>query len=209
MNRHILLASATLLTALAACGPVNRSVNTVKAPTIQSTQIAHDVRFAGYDSLAADQAQGLAEWLDSIDVAYGDRISVDDPIAAGAAARRAAIAGVVARFGLMVEDAAPVTAALPAGTARVVVTRTKISVPDCPDWRRESNPELEASTMSNYGCATVSNIAAMVADPNDLIGGQVYTGADGHTTSNAIAVFRDRKPTGTEPLPVADMTTTK
>lgn len=209
MNRHILLASAALLTVLAACGPVNRSVNTVKVPTVQSTQLAHDVRFAGYDSLAADQAQGLAEWLDSIDVAYGDRISVDDPIAAGAAARRAAIAGVVARFGLMVEDVAPVTAALPAGTARVVVTRTKISVPDCPDWRRESNPELEASTMSNYGCATVSNIAAMVADPNDLIGGQVYTGADGHTTSNAIAVFRDRKPTGTEPLPVADMTTTK
>ena len=209
MNRHILLASAALLTALAACGPVNRSVNTVKAPTVQSTQLAHDVRFAGYDSLAADQARGLAEWLESIDITYGDRISVDDPIAAGAAARRAAIAGVVARFGLMVEDAAPITAALPAGTARVVVTRTKVSVPDCPDWRRKSNPEFEASAMSNYGCATVSNIAAMVADPNDLIGGQGYTGADGHPTSTAIAVFRDRKPTGTEPLPVADVTTTK
>lgn len=209
MNRHILLASAALLTALAACGPVNRSVNTVKVPTVESTQLAHDVRFAGYDSLAAAEARGLAEWLESIDIAYGDRISVDDPIAAGAAARRAAIAGVVARFGLMVEDVGPVTAALPAGTARVVVTRTKISVPDCPDWRRKSNPELEASTMSNYGCATVSNIAAMVADPNDLIGGQGYTGADGHTTSRAINVFRERKPTGTDPLPVADIKTTK
>jgi pilus assembly protein CpaD len=209
MNRHVLFASAALLTALAACGPVNRSVNTVKAPTVQSTQLAHDVRFAGYDSLAADQARGLAEWLESIDIAYGDRISVDDPIDAGASARRAAIAGVVARFGLMVENAAPVTAALPAGTARVVVTRTKVSVPDCPDWRRKSNPELEASTMSNYGCATVSNIAAMVADPNDLIDGQGYTGADGHATSKAIAVFRERKPTGTDPLPAADIKTTK
>ena len=73
----------------------------------------------------------------------------------------------------------------------------------------QSNPELEASTMSNYGCATVSNIAAMVADPNDLIGGQGYTGADGHTTSRAINVFRERKPTGTDPLPVADIKTTK
>lgn len=209
MNRHILLASAAFLAALAACGPVNRSVNTVKVPTVQSTQLAHDVRFAGYDGLAADDARGLTEWLQSIDIAYGDRISVDDPVAVGAAARRAAIAGIVARFGLMVEDAAPVTAALPAGMARVVVTRTKVTVPDCPDWRRKSNPELAASAMSNYGCATVSNIAAMVADPNDLIDGQGYAGADGHTTSKAIAVFRERKPTGTEPLPVADITTTK
>lgn len=209
MNRHILFASAALLAALAACAPVNRSVNTVKVPTVESTQLAHDVRFAGYDSLADAEARGLAEWLELIDIAYGDRISVDDPIAAGAAARRAAIAGVVARFGLMVEEAAPVTAALPAGTARVVVTRTKVSVPDCPDWRRKSNPEFEAAAMSNYGCATVSNIAAMVADPNDLIGGQGYTGADGHTTSRAINVFRERKPTGTDPLPVADIKTTK
>lgn len=210
MMRILHLASTAALIGLVACsGPVNRSVSTAKAPTIQSTQLAHDVRFGGYDSLQAGQARALEEWLQSINVAYGDRISVDDPVAAGAAARRAAIAGVVARFGLLVEDAAPVTAALPAGTARVVVTRSKVTPPDCPDWRRKSNPELEASTMSNFGCATVSNIAAMVADPHDLIDGQLYTGADGHTTSKAINVYRERKATGNDPLPVSDITTTK
>ncbi len=189
-----------MLALLAACGPSNRSVNSVKAPTIQSTQLAYDLRFAGYDGLAADQAATLEQWLAAVGIGYGDRISVDDPVAAGSPARRAAVAGVVAKFGLLVEDAAPVTTALPAGTARVVVTRMKVTPPDCPDWRRKSNPEIAASSMSNFGCATVSNLSLMVANPNDLIEGQAYTGADGHTTSKAISVYREQKPTGGKPL---------
>lgn len=202
------LASIALLALAGGCGPVNRSVNTVKAPTIQSTQLAYDVRFSGYDGLAGDQAAALEQWLAAVGLAYGDRVSVDDPVAAGSQARRAAVAGVVAKFGLLVEDAAPVTSALPAGMARVVVTRMKVTPPDCPDWRRKSNPELAASTMSNYGCATVSNLSLMMADPNDLIEGQTYPGADGHTTSKAINVYRERKPTGTGRLPKSDVTTT-
>ncbi len=193
---------------LSACMPDNRSVNTMKAPEVQRASFAFDVRFAGSDSLPADQAAALEQWLATVGIAYGDRISVDDPIAMGAAGRRAAIAGVVARFGLLVQDTAPVTAALPAGTARVVVTRTQVSVPDCPDWRRPSNPTTNNSTMSNYGCSSVSNLAAMIADPNDLIEGQTYSGADGHTTSKAINVYRERKPTGTGKLPKSDIATT-
>lgn len=202
------LALIAALALIAGCGPTNRSVNTNKVPTIQSTQLAYDLRFAGYDGLAADQAAALEQWLGAIGVAYGDRISVDDPIATGAQARRAAVAGVVARFGLMVEEAAPVTTSLPAGMARVVVTRTKVTPPDCPDWRRKSNPELSASAMSNFGCATVSNLSLMIADPNDLLEGQTYPGADGHTTSKAINVYRERKPTGTGKLPRSDIATT-
>ncbi|MFC3711965.1 CpaD family pilus assembly protein [Sphingoaurantiacus capsulatus] len=196
------------LALLAACMPDNRSVNTMKAPEIARSSFAFDVRFSDTDSLPADQAAALEQWLGAVGVAYGDRIGVDDPIAAGAVSRRAAIAGVVARFGLLVQDTAPVTAALPAGTARVVITRTQVSVPDCPDWRRPSNPTTGNSSMSNYGCASVSNLAAMIADPNDLIDGQTYTGADGHTTSKAINVYRERKPTGTGKLPKSDIATT-
>lgn len=208
MMRTVPLASIVALALLAGCGPTNRSVNHVKAPTIQSTQLAYDVRFAGYDGLAADQAAALEQWLAAVGIAYGDRISVDDPVASGSAARRAAVAGVVARFGLMVEEAAPVTTALPAGMARVVVTRLKVTPPDCPDWRRKSNPEMGASSMSNFGCATVSNLSLMVANPSDLIEGQTYTGADGHTTSKAINVYREQKPTGAKALSKADTVTT-
>jgi len=209
MDRQLLLVSTAFLSMLAACsGPVNRTVSTQKAPMVHSTLLAHDVRFGGYDGLEPDQSRRLEEWLRSIDIAYGDRISVDDPVPTGAAGRRAAVAGVIARFGLIIEDEAPVTASLPAGVVRVVVTRTKITLPDCPDWRRKSNPEPNVSTMSNFGCASVSNLAAMVADPNDLLEGQVYAGADGHTTSKAINVFRERRPTGADKLQVADITTT-
>lgn len=206
--RPIPLAPIVALALLAGCGPTNRSVNSVKAPTLQSAQLAYDIRFAGYGGLAPDQAAALEQWLAAVGIAYGDRISVDDPVAAGAPARRAAVAGVVARFGLMVEDAAPVTTALPAGMARVVVTRMKVTPPDCPDWRRKSNPEIAASSMSNFGCATVSNLSLMVANPHDLVEGQTYTGADGHTTSKAINVYREQKPTGGKPLSTADTVTT-
>ncbi len=84
----------------------------------------------------------------------------------------------------------------------------KVTPPDCPDWRRKSNPELSASSMSNYGCATVSNLSLMIADPTDLLEGQTYTGADGHTTSKAINVYRESKPTGTGRLPKSDVSTT-
>jgi pilus assembly protein CpaD len=209
MMRSVPLAPIlALLALLGACGPSNRSVNSVKAPTVQTSQLAYDIRFAGYDGLAADQSVALEQWLAAIGVAYGDRISVDDPVAAGSPARRAAVAGVVAKFGLMVDDAAPVTAALPAGMARVVVTRLKVTPPDCPDWRRKSNPEIGASSMSNFGCATVSNLSLMVADPNDLIAGQTYAGPDGHTTSKAINVYREQKPTGSKSLSAADTATT-
>lgn len=200
MNRFTLIATASLALALAACGgEANRSVNTVKAPVVETQAFAYDLNFGGYDSLPAAQARALDEYLASISIGYGDRISIDDPQPLGASARRAAIAGVVAKYGLLLEQAGPVTAGqLAPGTVRVVVSRATARVEGCPDWSRESNPEIEASAMSNFGCAGVSNLAAMVADPMDLIEPRAYEGADGTTTSKAIKSYRDQKPTGSQ-----------
>src|SRR3546814_4970083 len=46
------------------------------------------------------------------------------------------------------------------------------SVPNCPDFSREGNHEFEGSMTSNFGCAVNSNLAAMVARPQDLVRGQ-------------------------------------
>lgn len=186
--------------AVAACGPVNRSVESQKAPVVETQNLAYEVRFDG-DSLSPAQAVALEDYLAAIRIAYGDRISIDDPVTEGAAARRAAIAGVVAKFGLMLQPTGPLLGGqIAPGTARVVIARTQVGMPDCPDWRRKSNPEVEGSAMSNYGCATRGNLAEMVADPNDLLAGKTYSGADGHTTTKAINVFRESKPTGTRDL---------
>jgi pilus assembly protein CpaD len=60
----------------------------------------------------------------------------------------------------------------------------------------------DVNTSSNFGCATNSNLAAMIANPEDLIVGQDTSGADSASTAGrAIRVYRSRTPSGTQPLP--------
>src|SRR3546814_17194182 len=73
-------------------------------------------------------------------------------------------------YGMLLSDVAPVTAgSVPGGTVRIVVSRSVASVPGCPDWRDTQEADLNGGTSSNYGCAVNSNLAAMVANPQDLV----------------------------------------
>ena len=105
---------------------------------------------------------------------------------------------VAARYGLLVGDAAPVTGAPVApGTVRVVVSRTRASVPGCPDHSRMNDPNFNAHTGSDYGCSINANLAAMVANPADLVRGTAGTLAyEGDTAARAIRTLRAAKPTG-------------
>ena len=74
-------------------------------------------------------------------------------------------------------------------------------MPECPNW---NDPRLAPSTntSANYGCAVNSNLAAMVADPNDLVRGrQGSVDSSGSTATRAVRVYRERQPTGAQPLP--------
>jgi pilus assembly protein CpaD len=87
------------------------------------------------------------------------------------------------------------------GKVRVVVSRTTAKVPNCPDWSDKAGNDFNSNTMANYGCSINSNLAAMVANPEDLIYGQRATGAnDASTASKAIKSYRDKAPTGAGPL---------
>lgn len=196
------LASATLLTAslaLGACGggTPNPGMASAKAPVVTQTILVHDLGYAGADGLSADQRKSLSEWFEGIGVRYGDRVSVDDS-GSGSGARRAAIASVLAHYGLLLNDQVPVTAGAGSAGARIIVMRATASVPGCPDWTRPSNIEFEASTLSNYGCASESNLAAMVVDANDLVSGKAHTGTDALTTVKAIETYRSKSGTATQ-----------
>src|SRR3546814_15803584 len=86
-------------------------------------------------------ARALDDWFVSINLGYGDRVTVDDPVSYGAAERRAAVAQAVGRYGLLLDGTAPVTrGSVPAGMVRVVVTRSTARVDNCPDWSAPSHP---------------------------------------------------------------------
>src|SRR3546814_9798383 len=70
--------AALALAALSACGPVNRSFDTVKMPIVASNQLSHDVA-ANVSGIDPAGARALDDWFASINLGYGDRVTVDDP----------------------------------------------------------------------------------------------------------------------------------
>lgn len=186
----LLLATAM---SLGACGPVNRGLESVNQPVVQRTDYVFDV--SGSGTLSSTEEKRLADWFDALNLGYGDRVSIDSRN--GDNSMRDAIATVVARYGLLLSDTAPVTQGSDQlSGVRVVISRSSASVPDCPNWRRASQPEFAASTTSNYGCATNSNLAAMIADPADLVQGREISGNDPLTITRAISTYREKDPTG-------------
>jgi pilus assembly protein CpaD len=194
---------------LAACGPVNRSLDSVNQPVVSRTDYVFDVR-AGIDGLGESEGKRLTGWFDSLQLGYGDHVAVDDP--SGSAATRDAVARITARYGLLLAAAPPIVgAAAEPGSARIIVSRSTAAVDNCPNWSRKAQPEFAGSTMSNYGCATNSNLAAMIADPQDLLQGRTgNAGSDAGTAVKAIRAFRDAAPTGKDtPQIGASNTSTK
>ncbi|UIJ44548.1 CpaD family pilus assembly protein [Sphingomonas cannabina] len=189
-----LLAPALLL---GGCGVGNRDLESVHQPVVSRADYALDLAVSG-DGLASGERQRLAGWLASLNVGYGDRIAVDDGSQDYAGGVHAAVTDEAAHYGLLVNDKVPVIAGpLTPGTARVVVSRMTASVPGCPDHSGLRGSDLNANTWSNYGCATNTNLAAMVARPEDLIRGQQGDPtADTMTTYKAVTTFRAKAPTG-------------
>ncbi|SOB78552.1 pilus assembly protein CpaD [Sphingomonas guangdongensis] len=194
-----LLAMTAPALLVAGCGTSNSGMEPVHQPVVQRSDYAFDVATGG-SGLADGEAQRLAGWMSSLRLGYGDRIAIDG--AGSDSAVRDAVAAEAARFGLLVSDDVPVgDMPVAPGTARVVVSRMTADVPGCPDHSRVRGVDLFGHTNSNYGCANNSNLAAMVADPADLVRGQTGGAAtDPVVAAKAIETFRKGQNTGGAPL---------
>ena len=186
---------------LAGCGGLatNASLESIHQPVVERVNYSLDVA-AGPGGLSYPEQSRVAGWFDAMDLRYGDRISIDDPLQSEAT--RAAIVQLAARYGLIVSDDAPATASnVSAGNARIIVTRSKASVPGCPDWSAKNDFNPNNATSSNYGCAVNSNLAVMVANPEHLLKGEA-SNSDTlvMSSSKAIGAYRSQAPTGTAGL---------
>jgi len=181
---------------LAGCGGMatNRSLESVHQPVVEKTNYVLDLT-TGPGGLSLPEQRRLAGWFEAMNLRYGDKIFVDDPLASGST--RAAVEAVAARFGMLLNDGTPVTQGyVNAGTARIIVVRASASVPGCPDWRSGSDTNFANATSKGYGCAVNSNLAAMVADPEHLVHGATGTGETVVMSSNkAIDAYRERTAT--------------
>lgn len=195
LHRSLLLPALVPALLIGGCmGTQNRGLESIHQPVVERQDYLLDVRTVG-NGLAPGERVRLGDWFDAMHLRFGDTVLLDDP--AGYPGVRGDVARAVAGYGLLVSADRPVSGApvLP-GTARVVLSRMKASVPGCPDYTRNSSVEYDSNTSSNYGCGTNSSLAAMIARPEDLIHGRGEEGTDPVRSSKAIDAFRRAAPSG-------------
>jgi len=199
------VAALSLGLAVAGCGGVatNTSLYSYKQPVVERTNFTLDVD-TNRAGLSINEQQRLNGWFETMDLRYGDRITIEDPASNPAVANT--VNELAGRFGLIVSEVAPTTqGTLAPGQARIVITRSSASVPGCPDWSAKSDTNYLNATSPGYGCAVNSNFAAMVANPEDLLQGQAGNGETVVATgTRAIQSYRDAEPTGAGGLQNAD-----
>jgi pilus assembly protein CpaD len=195
----LLLAAAALSGCAYHPGPdLEAGIQSVNVPVVSRSDFVFDAA-APDGTLSPSEAGRLDGWFQGLGLRYGDVVYVDGSYPDAA---RAQVAGIAGRYGILVSPGAPVTAgAVAPGSVRVVVSRTVASVPNCPNWDRSAQPNYNNKMMPNYGCAVNTNLAAMVANPEDLVHGREGSGVgDATTATRAISVYRTTAPTGTKGL---------
>ena len=198
-SKLVLIALSSAVAACATPGVTqdDRGVASVNVPVVTTADYVFDAAAPG-GALAPGEADRLSGWFQGLGVGYGDTIYVEG----SAPAARNQVAAVAGRYGKLVTPGAPVTTGMvQPGSVRVVVTRRRAEVPNCPNWSRPAAPDFANHSMSNFGCSVNSNIAAMVTNPEDLLHGRESGGvSDTYTASRAIEMYRNTAPTGTKGL---------
>lgn len=198
MRSKVLLIA--LCSSLAACNTPDlpdKGVAAVNVPVVTSADYVFDAS-APDGALAPGESERLNGWFQGLGLGYGDTIFVDGVNADAARGQVDAIAG---QYAMAVSAGAPVTAGMiQPGTVRVIVSRRRAVVPGCPNWSLPSQPNYDNRNMSNYGCGVNSNLAAMVANPEDLVHGREAGIGDPREASKAVMLYRSQPPSGAKGL---------
>lgn len=182
------------LSLLAACGGDNSSWTgreVEKRNTVSVVKLTHDVNFDPDETTISERERTrLSRFISDIGPTYGDVITIE--VDSAEQAHWGVVAGELKDLGLRVNSAATNNGGTPAeGAARVVVTRHIVNPPRCPDWRKPAYPDYKNTTSSNFGCATATNLGAMIANPRDLVEGQEFSGPDAERASSAVRRYQD------------------
>ena len=191
---------AALAVLVAACAQDAGDYSAAQAPKdlqVQWVTLDHDVRFAeGVDVLDPRERVHLDAFLAQLALRPSDRFLLDIGPVAGRAVdpvRQARLDAVEQRIRRQLPGAAIVPFSgdgAPAGGLRLIVGRYVALPPNCPNWSRPSAANPGNLPDSNFGCATATNLGAMVADPADLLRGRDLAPADGTVMAAGVRRYR-------------------
>lgn len=192
------------LAVVGACVPSTMNWSPAESPkTVQvdAVRFNHDVMFGRTDAtLAPDSRAALTVFLRRNAVSADDDIVIVAPLdgTEGALAKRRA-AAVVSALKLSGLDAAVVPVA--EGPVTLNVIRYVVTPPSCPDWSKPAERDHGNTPHSNFGCATATNLGAMVARPRDLMQGRDPGAYDGQALARGIIKYREGTVTRAPTLP--------
>lgn len=160
----IFLSAAAIVLALSACtqaqirGAADRASHDMAFDTITAT----DTIPPGPAGLTA-----LDLFLARNGATYGDRLVIAAP-----AATLDRLAQRYAALGVRVLSAPDAPDRPDGGPFQVTFSRLVVTPPACSDWSDAQAYDNDNQPAPNWGCATASNLARMVADPHDLQAGR-------------------------------------
>lgn len=210
------LAAAVTILSLAGCASAPQQPmgpeRTTEAPNAIEVSVTHRtlaVHFQpGEAAPRVADVRALNVLLASGDVGRGDAVRIERSAGALADVRARALASALARQGLRPSLAPP--GGTPDDELRLVVEHATASVPNCPNWSKPPGNDLANTLHSDFGCATAMDLAAMVADPRDLVEGRPLAPVVGDAAILAMHRYRTgapEKPEGTFYQPFKDSTT--
>lgn len=88
---------------------------------------------------------------------------------------------------------------------RLTYLRVKAVAPECGVWPETLPNRFDNAQYYNFGCAAQKNLAAMVANPADLVAPEATGPANGRRRADVITTFAESGNTGWQPAPVSDL----
>lgn len=187
---------------LAGCADLTADYTTQWMPEDSPKQIRVDIahgtyeaRFApGATSLGSTEIVRLERFVAAGGIRPEDRIALEQADSIGKAAEQRRNALIKALRSQGVGASVSIATASKVGRDRIVldIEHAVATRPACPDW---SKPPIDYSgqVASNFGCATATNLANMVADPADLLRGNPNSRTAGDLAAGAVQAFRDNR----------------
>lgn len=196
-----LIAAAALL--ISACTPESArwsSVESAKENRVDFVTVAHKVNFPpGTAMVASDEEEHLADFLSTLEYGYGDQVTLDvGPMRSDKAANTLAKKRIETVMAMLRRLDVPsriaprptIEGALSRDAVVVTLGRYVVTGPKCPDWRKPEAIDYTNTPPSNFGCATMTNLDLMVANPGDLVRGTPGGAADADFASRGIQRYR-------------------
>jgi pilus assembly protein CpaD len=74
----------------------------------------------------------------------------------------------------------------------------KADTDSCGDWSEDLSFTAENQTSKNFGCSVQHNIAAMIANPRDLVSPRPFETSDGNRAATVIGAYEQGRPTAAQ-----------